>query len=175
MTPPDHVLVHPPVARRFTVLEHPTGELEHLGDALGADCTVVDFVGGWVMPYRTDGASNEDWFGWREELLSPFAGSVIAVRGNDSVNQPGELGSPPAASIIFSAPDGTHVVYAHVQDVSVSVGDLVRPGQAVGRVGNNGVSRQPHVHIGAWRDDAPLQIRFDLEAHARSLAAAGVQ
>ena len=77
-----HVLVHPPFARRFTVLEHPAGELEYLGDALGADCTVVDFVGGWVMPFRTDGSTNEDWFGWREELLSPFAGTVVAVRAS---------------------------------------------------------------------------------------------
>lgn len=169
-----YVLIHPPVARRFTVLEHPEGELTHPGDALGADCTVVDFVGGWVMPYRTDGASNEDWFGWREALLCPVEGVIVSVRPNDATNRPGELGTPPAAAITFEAADGTRVVYAHVQEVEVSVGDRVQPGQPVARIGNNGMSRQPHLHIGAWRDDVPLQIRFDLEALGSVLRAAGV-
>lgn len=164
--------LHPPVARRFTVLEHPAGELEHLGDAIGADCVVVDFVGGWVMPFRTDGATNEDWFGWREVLLSPLDGEVVAIRANGTTNAPGLMGSPPASAITFASGDGTHVVYGHVQELEVVVGDRVTRGQPVGRIGNNGMCRNPHVHVGAWREQKPLQIRFDLEALAAVLQAA---
>ena len=28
-------------------------------------------------------------------------------------------------------------------------------------------SRSPHVHVGAWRGDVPLQVRWDLRAMAR--------
>jgi len=38
----------------------------------------------------------------------------------------------------------------------------------VGRVGNNGNSRAPHVHAGAWKaGDTPLQIQVDLYAAVR--------
>ena len=157
--------LHPPVASTFTVLEHPAGQLGHLGDALGADCSVVDFVGGWVQPFRTDGARNEDWFGWREPLLAPFDGTVVGVRDNPVVNEPGTMGSPPAAAVTFLRADGgLHVVYAHVQEVEVDVGSVVKRGQAIARIGNNGMCRHPHVHVGAWLGDQPLQIRFDLDA-----------
>ena len=161
--------IHPPVARRFTVLEHPAGELKHLGDALGSDCVVVDFVEGWMRPHRGDGRVNEEWFGWREPLLAPVDGTVVATRENDRTNEPGTMGNPPAASITFAAPDGLHVVYAHVQELEVRIGDEVRRGQHVARIANNGMCRHPHVHVGAWRGEQPLQVRFDLEALAEVL------
>ena len=52
-------------------------------------------------------------------------------------------------------------------------GDTVRAGQEVARIGNNGSSFHPHVHVGAFlgdlmSDDAvPLQIQMDLEAMGR--------
>jgi murein DD-endopeptidase MepM/ murein hydrolase activator NlpD len=84
------------------------------------------------------------------------------------------MGKPPASAITFVAPDGLRVVYAHIQDVRVSVGDEVKPGDVVALIGNNGMCRNPHVHVGAWRDEQPLQVRFDLGAlGARRRAAKG--
>jgi hypothetical protein len=37
-------------------------------------------------------------------------------------------------------------------------------GQPVAKIGNNGMSRHRHVHIGAWKDDTPYQIRSYLNA-----------
>jgi murein DD-endopeptidase MepM/ murein hydrolase activator NlpD len=58
------------------------------------------------------------------------------------------------------------VLVAHVTDVTVRVGDLVDAGAPVAKMGNNGFGRNPHIHVGAWRDETPLQIRFDLRAAA---------
>jgi murein DD-endopeptidase MepM/ murein hydrolase activator NlpD len=69
--------------------------------------------------------------------------------------------------------DAVQVAYVHVREVVVSEGDGVQAGQPVARIGNNGDSRNPHVHIGAFRgelfsDDAvPLQIRVDLATMGR--------
>ena len=39
--------------------------------------------------------------------------------------------------------------------------DVLIDGEKVAQVGNNGMSRQPHIHIAAWRGKTALQIRFD--------------
>lgn len=164
----DAIVLHPPVASRFSAVEHYEGQLAHLGDALGVDCSVMDFVAeGWIRAYRTDGRTNEDWFGWNEPLLAPCGSTIAAVRINEVTNDPGTMGDPPASAIIFRTDDGTNIVYAHVQEVTVGVGDVVKAGDVVARIGNNGMCRNPHVHVGAWRDETPFQIRFDLSAMGR--------
>ena len=43
----------------------------------------------------------------------------------------------------------------------------VTAGQRVARVGNNGFSWYPRIHVGAWLDETPLQTQFDLRAQGR--------
>ena len=59
------------------------------------------------------------------------------------------------------------VLYAHVADVTVAAGDRVSAGQPVARLGNNGISRLPHIHIDAYRGATALQVRWDLRAMGR--------
>lgn len=152
--------------------EHFAGEMQYVGDALGADCIIqggdVTDAGGFVRAFRTDGAANEDWYGWNAEVLAPFDGTVARVNINPVVNQPGQLGRPPASFVLFERADGMRVLFAHVQDLQVVQGDTVTAGQVVARVGNNGYGRSPHIHVGAWKDDTPYQIRWDLASGARS-------
>jgi murein DD-endopeptidase MepM/ murein hydrolase activator NlpD len=119
---------------------------------------------GYDKLYRTTGKSNADWYGWDADLLAPFDGVVKKVAINPVVNAPGHLGKPPASIIVFERADGTDVLYAHVRDVKVKAGDRVTAGEVVAIVGNNGMARAPHTHVGAWRGDKPLQIRWDLRA-----------
>ena len=123
--------------------------------------------GRWPAFYRTNGARNEDWYGWSQQVLAPFNGIVEAVHVNKLSNVPGTLGKERASSVVFRRADGVRVLYAHVQAISVAPGDSVRAGQPIARVGNNGPSVMPHTHIGAWRDQEPLQIRFDLRAMSK--------
>lgn len=162
------VLAHPPVDGSYQCSEHPEGQLPALGDALGTDCIVTELVEvegrTWSRAWRGEGLENEDWFGWRESVLAPCDCEVVRVNVNPVVNQPGILGEPPASFVVFRAPDGTHLLYAHVREVEVEAGDRVRRGEPFARIGNNGFGRSPHLHIGAWRDGEPLQIRWDLRA-----------
>jgi hypothetical protein len=156
------LVLHPPYAEYFTCSEHYEGQLSGLGDALGADCSIVE--GGSTR--RGDGARNEDYYGWNKEVLAPFDAIVERVRVNDVVNTPGTMGSTPSAMVVFRRADDVRVTYAHIQAILVREGDSVSAGQPFARVGNNGYARGPHTHIGAWRDETPLQIRWDLRAMA---------
>lgn len=175
-------LVHPPVAARFQCSEHALGAEDHVPDALGADCVVVRRTGGPAgnlnSLYSGDGSRNEDWHGWREPLLAPCDGRVTIVSINPETTPPGEFGPGRSSAILFRCgddadPDPVQVALIHVREVEVAEGDAVEAGQMVARIGNNGSSYNPHVHIGAFRgalfsDDAvPLQIRFDLAAMGR--------
>jgi len=186
----DAVVIYPPLAATFTCSEHPLGSEDHAGDALGADCLVYRRDGGplgnFNRFYTGDGTRNEDWFSWNEPLHAPFDGVVKLILRNAVVNRPGTRGPDPATSILFErlgepgdAP--VQVGYVHVQDIQVEVGDTVRAGDVVARIGNNGNATFPHVHVGAMRGDlvsalkgqipggnvGPLQVRFDLAAMGR--------
>lgn len=158
------VTLHPLHQDHYACMEHRDGELEFLGDALGTDCVIQGGLadGGFVSSFRGDGASNEDWYGWAAEVLAPFDGAVMRVHINPETNAPGQVGRPPASFILFQRADGVLVLFAHVQDVQVEQGEIVRAGQFVARVGNNGYGRNPHIHVGAWKDQTPYQIRWNL-------------
>ena len=168
--PIGEVEIAPLFYQRFACMEHVRGELNDLGDALGSDCLVVGGLGasnGLLRFYKTDGASNEDWYGWHVEVHAPFDGVVIEVATNQVTNTPGTPGQPPPGFIKFKRADGVVVVYAHLDDIRVHQGDRVRVGQVVALDGNNGSARNPHVHVGAYRDKSPLQIRWDLVVEGR--------
>jgi hypothetical protein len=159
------VIAHPMFSTIFTCSEHAYGELHGLGDELGSDCVVEKFVEDhgrtWLRSYKSDGRKNEDWYGWNADVLAPCAGKVVDIRENKVTNQPGIMGKPPAAWIHVGCEDGVHFMLAHIASPIVKVGDRVEAGQKMAQVGNNGMARHPHIHIGAWRDQTPLQIRFD--------------
>ena len=111
--------------------------------------------------HANDGRENEDWFGWGADVLAPCDCVISEIEINETENKPGQLGKPPASWITFERNDGVFVSLVHIAKPRVSVGDIVAAGDVVASVGNNGYSRQPHIHIGAWKDDTPYQIRFD--------------
>jgi len=166
-------VAHPIFHQVYTCSEHWEGNLQGTGDALGSDCVVERMVEEngrkWMRMHAGDGRRNEDWFGWNEDVLSPCDCVVAQVHVNPLVNEPGVLGSPPASMIFFRRSDGVHFVLAHVQSITVKAGQRVTSGEVVAKVGNNGMSRHPHIHIGAWKDNVPLQVRFDLRELGRLL------
>ncbi|HEX5870497.1 MAG TPA: M23 family metallopeptidase, partial [Longimicrobium sp.] len=121
-------------------------------DALGVDES--------YGPVSSPDDVNSAYVGWGRELIAPAAGTVVRVRG-DRPDQPVPNRSDPA----FFAPEhpnggdvGNHVVIDHgggefsllahmmAGSVAVALGQTVRQGQAVGRLGNSGDTNGPHVH-----------------------------
>ncbi|MDD9938610.1 MAG: M23 family metallopeptidase, partial [Myxococcales bacterium] len=52
--------------------------------------------------------------------------------------------------VIIVHGDGSTTLYAHLQEAHVTAGQLVEREQTIGRVGNTGLSRGPHLHF-EWR------------------------
>lgn len=156
---------HPLFKEPYSCSEHAAGALPYLGDDLGQDCTIEAFVEtngrAFMRKYAADGLRNEDWYGWNKPVLSPCDCTVTEVHINPITNEPGRTGKPPSSSIELRTADGTLVVLAHIQSPVVRAGDLLKSGQPVAQVGNNGFARAPHIHIGAWRGKDALQIRWD--------------
>ena len=177
--PVEAITIHPPLAARFQCAEHPMGAEDHVVDALGTDCTVSRTEDeAFPTLYVGDGSRNEDWHIWREPVLAPFDGVVFMAAEHPTVNTPGTWGEGRAGGVLIQrlGDDGERpvmVALIHLREISVAAGDTVRAGQPVGRVGNNGISRFPHLHVGAFRgapfdeDATALQIRFDLRAMGR--------
>lgn len=177
--PIQSVTLHPLFASGFTCQNHWEGQLQYIGDALGADCLVTELVEtdegrAFSRYFKTDGRSNEDWFSWRADVLAPISGTVTRININEVTNEPGFLGKPPASFVILKNADGLSVLLAHVRELSVEEGTRVEAGQVIAKVGNNGFARTPHIHIGAWTaNNEPLQIQFDLRAQGALMAGAG--
>jgi murein DD-endopeptidase MepM/ murein hydrolase activator NlpD len=169
------ILIGPLFRTPFACVEHYFGQMPTAGDELGTDCMPVGGIEerGFAGFYRTDGRTNADWYGWGADVLSPIDGTVVGIFPNNRVNEPGTLGRPPAGMLQLRRADGVTVLLGHVSDVSVAIGDRVSAGQAVAKVGNNGPSRVPHIHIGLHRNNVPLQIRWDQRAMGRLQAQEG--
>jgi murein DD-endopeptidase MepM/ murein hydrolase activator NlpD len=165
---PTAALIGPVFNKIFTCIEHYAGQLPSLGDALGTDCHIqamVEVDGRmWPRSYQGDGTQNADWYGWKQDVLAPITGTISKVNINPVENLPGVMGQGTASFVIISSADGVKVLLAHVDEVRVKEGDTVSAGQVIAKVGNNGQSRHPHIHIGAWKDTQPLQVRFDQAA-----------
>lgn len=93
---------------------------------------------------------NEDFVAWEQPVLAPGDGVVAAVVDS--------LPDNPLGKIDREHPMGNHVAIDHGNDefsvlghlragsVPVAVGDRVRAGQPIGRVGNSGNTTGPHLH-----------------------------
>ena len=169
------LLIHPPIDARakalsLSIREHTYRPVLRVGDQLASDFT-LQRVGEDGIPRRyqpgTDGTENEDWYGWRAPVQAPFDATVTRVQAPDTTNAPGTMNRNAQPGLLFFEDGDVTVVYGHVRELRVDEGETVRAGEVVARVGNNANSRAPHVHVGAWRNDTPLQIQVDLYAAER--------
>lgn len=165
------VVAYPIFREYYACVEHPAGNLAALGDALGSDCHIQKLITSrgrtFMKSFAGKGRNNSDWYGFGKDVLSPCTCNVVDIRVNPITNRPGILGKPPASAIRLQREDGVLFVLAHIDNIQAKIGDRIQAGQKIGTVGNNGYARMPHIHVGAWKDNAALQIRFDLEAMGR--------
>lgn len=158
------VSLHPIFDRLCFYNDHYEGELAILGDALGRDCMIAAFPPEgpyYLRLFKGDGEKNEDWYSWNAKVYSPIRGEIVKISINEITNNPGIQNPSAAYSIVIRREDGVHVLLGHIRNPQVSEGDTVEEGQLIAYVGNNGYARNPHIHLGAYKDGMPLSIEFD--------------
>ena len=141
-------------------------------DILGREKTLLpDTVDETVYPMEfehvlpTEGTLTSD-FGSR---LSPTTGQpgfhygldiaadegvVIGAFADGTVREVGE--SDYGNYLIVDHADGFSTLYAHCSSISAAVGDEVKCGEEIARVGQTGNATGPHLHLEIWKDGAAL-------------------
>jgi hypothetical protein len=93
-----------------------------------------------------------------EQVYSPVAGTIVkAIDGNPDMTPPRQDRQHPAGNYVMikHPPSGALILLAHLQRSSLLVreGDSVSDADPIGRVGNSGVSTEPHLHISCELDE----------------------
>ena len=110
--------------------------------------------------FRSTGAKNEDWFAWGQPLYATGDGTVVDaadvepdnIRGGQSFFNVGKVKAAPMQFygnyLVIDHGNGEFSLLGHIQkgSLSVKVGDVVKRGQLVARIGSSGSSGNPHVH-----------------------------
>lgn len=103
-------------------------------------------------------ARHTDWIGYGADVLAVADGVVRDARDGEAEHPPLSPQSEPASLtahglfgdyVVLEIKPGVFASYAHLQrgSVKVHVGDRVRKGQLLARVGQSGSSSAPHLHF----------------------------
>lgn len=97
---------------------------------------------------------------FKDTVYSPCNGRVSEVIENCLDHSIGKLDDfkVPSNKIVIQV-DNKSIELLHLlnNSVFVNIGDTVTVGQAIALVGNSGMSKYPHLHINAYRNDVLLQ------------------
>jgi murein DD-endopeptidase MepM/ murein hydrolase activator NlpD len=100
--------------------------------------------------HKGDGTTNEDYFAFGREIISPADGNITDVINGVRDNVPGSMNPYSALgnAVIIQHRENEFSVLAHLKldSVKVKVGDKVTRGQLIGLCGNSGNSSEPHLH-----------------------------
>lgn len=105
-----------------------------------------------MEPFSINSHNKEDYGIWDKEVYSPVSGEVIAAYDDEDDITPGseDFKSMEGNHVYIKIEEtGTYLLLNHLKkdSVLVKVGDKVKPGDPLGRVGNSGSTSEPHLHI----------------------------
>jgi murein DD-endopeptidase MepM/ murein hydrolase activator NlpD len=119
--------------------------------------------------FSGDASDKRSYYAYGQPVLAVADGTVVTLRDGLPDNVPRHNGEfTPAVEMTPDTVFGNHIVlelgghqfatYCHLQPGSflVKVGDLVRRGQALAKIGDSGDARQPHVHFQVQTTPDPL-------------------
>lgn len=91
------------------------------------------------------------------DVLAVADGEIVAVKEPPGPNARPSIEDETGAMVVLRLPDGRHVFYQHLAPgIPVTVGERVRRGQVIARVGSSGHVTQPHLHFHVADGIAPL-------------------
>jgi len=141
------------------------------------DLTRTDALG---ARFRGSGASNQDYLVWDQPVYLPTAGTVVEVSRDNPDNAPGFFPPDAPNNLIGVRLQGGYFLYLlHFRQgtipANIQPGVSLAQGSYLGRVGNAGVTLEPHLHLSMlWWDATGVPPRFwsvpseFLEIHTRA-------
>jgi hypothetical protein len=95
------------------------------------------------------------YLSYGQPLIAAAAGKVVIARDEFADQSPPDNPTPPAFAdlpgnhVTLRVAPGAYLIYGHMKpgSVRVDVGDRVRRGEMLGRLGNSGNSATPHLHF----------------------------
>lgn len=135
----------------------------HFAQRFAIDWMKLDDAGRMV---HGDAGDVHNYTNYGAAVLAVADGTVVETLNNLNDQMPGKLPDP--NTITLDNIDGNHVVldlgngvyafYAHMQkgSVAVSVGDHVKRGQVLGKLGNSGNTSAPHLHFHLMNGPSPV-------------------
>lgn len=123
--------------------------------------TAETFAVDWALVkgdrvYDGEGSRNEEFYDFGAEVLAVADGTVVSV--HDGVQESIPFNSEPPETkegfggnqVILEIAPGVYAAYGHLQPdtLTVGVGDAVKAGDVLAKLGNTGPSQGPHLHFG---------------------------
>ena len=117
----------------------------------------IDFIQTYAngKTFQGDPKDNKSYKAYGQNLYAVADGTVTHVKEGIPENippgraQPINLDNIGGNCVIIDIGEGRYTFYAHMQpgSVLVKVGDKIRKGQVLGKLGNSGNSDEPHLHF----------------------------
>ncbi len=114
-----------------------------------------------------DGSRNEDFYDFGKDVLAVADSTVVKVidgQPNQSPTAtfvPTDITQYGGNQVMLEIAPNVYVWYAHLQPgtIPVKVGDQVKTGTLLGKIGNSGPSAGPHLHLGVLDRPDPTSAR----------------
>ena len=114
--------------------------------------------------YDGDGKTAEQFYGFGEDVLAVADGTVVSIHDGMSDATPLVAMIPKSPSdyggnnVMTEIAPNVFAWYAHLRErgIAVKVGDAVKAGARIGKLGNTGPSEGPHLHLGLLDKPDPI-------------------
>lgn len=128
---------------------------------LPSECYAYDIV---KEPYLIGSKDLNDYGIYMSDVVSPVSGTIIGVENSEEdVNPNSGAFENDMGNYVFIEVEetGNYIILSHLANGSIpfSVGDTVNEGEYIGKVGNSGISSEPHLHI-QYQKNNPLNVIF---------------